>query len=169
MLGKKKCEIRFNDRDYQIGDALQFFDCEKNDYVEFTVTHIHSGLCLKENYVALSVERKVKEPEKERKMNNREKDLEKAKDLIAKHFIVDVRGFSAPISMIGVPFHVLRAFIPIVADDLQAIRKETYLEVIELLKSKGPWIGTSNDYLGKIEHNLTEIAVNLIRAKMEEA
>ncbi|NIT58401.1 MAG: DUF3850 domain-containing protein [Aliifodinibius sp.] len=57
VSGIKKTEIRFNDRDYQRGDTLRFWDYSKLEPKEylFEVTHIHSGLGLKEGYVALSV------------------------------------------------------------------------------------------------------------------
>ena len=60
LSGKKTAEIRLNDRDYQVGDILEFYNHmasfgSRMDYVSFEVTHIHSGLGLKENYVVLSV------------------------------------------------------------------------------------------------------------------
>lgn len=61
LEGKKKSEIRLNDRDYQAGDTIEFW---QNVYSElpvkhsFTITHIHSGLGLRENYVVLSIELK---------------------------------------------------------------------------------------------------------------
>lgn len=58
--GKKKAEIRHNDRDYQVGDVLEFreYDCEDGTWIiyHYSVTHIHVGLGLKENYVVLSIE-----------------------------------------------------------------------------------------------------------------
>lgn len=50
LSGIKKVEIRLNDRDYQRSDLLRF----RKKFL-FEITHIHSGLGLKENYVALSV------------------------------------------------------------------------------------------------------------------
>jgi ASC-1-like (ASCH) protein len=50
IIGKKKSEIRLNDRDYQVKDVLRF----KNKFV-FEISHIHSGLGLKGNYVVLSL------------------------------------------------------------------------------------------------------------------
>lgn len=57
--GSKTNEIRFNDRDFQLGDTLEY--AENNDFSEgvtvyrFTITHIHSGLGLRHGYVILSV------------------------------------------------------------------------------------------------------------------
>jgi len=56
--GRKKCEVRLNDRDYQVGDILSFYDDDLNDsgdYRNFEITHIHSGVGLTDNYVCLSV------------------------------------------------------------------------------------------------------------------
>ena len=61
LLGTKKSEIRLNDRDYQVGDVLEFKEYKEypNDLNpithHFEITHIHSGLGLKECYVALSI------------------------------------------------------------------------------------------------------------------
>ena len=56
LNGMKKVEIRLNDRDYQKDDILSFARKGTGKIIKFVVTHIHSGLGLKENYVALSVE-----------------------------------------------------------------------------------------------------------------
>lgn len=69
----KKNEIRLNDRDYQAGDRIVFaFDKKEFSFLKkykpnsslfgvysfkFRITHIHSGLGLKDGYVSLSVER----------------------------------------------------------------------------------------------------------------
>lgn len=53
VSGIKKVEVRLNDRDYQRHDILIFKD--RNDVYAFQITHIHSGLGMQENYVALSV------------------------------------------------------------------------------------------------------------------
>lgn len=55
LNGTKKAEIRINDRDYQVGDLLEFWDDEKGRTVFFEITHIHSGLGMEEYYVVLSV------------------------------------------------------------------------------------------------------------------
>jgi ASC-1-like (ASCH) protein len=52
VSGEKKAEIRYNDRDYQVGDILIFQGNEK-----FRITHIHSGLYMEDGYVVLSLER----------------------------------------------------------------------------------------------------------------
>jgi hypothetical protein len=58
LSGRKKVEICLNDRDYQLGDFLEFADHDGLSpiYHQFIITHIHSGLGLQLNYVALSVE-----------------------------------------------------------------------------------------------------------------
>lgn len=56
IIGTKKSEVRFNDRDYQIGDVLIFRDLLGSCHT-FIITHIHCGLGLKEGYVILSVDK----------------------------------------------------------------------------------------------------------------
>ncbi len=55
---RKRCEIRFNDRDYQKGDHLEFtkYSFDKPEKHLFEIVHIHSGLGMKEGYVVLSVD-----------------------------------------------------------------------------------------------------------------
>ena len=62
-IGVKKVEIRLNDRDYQKGDILEFIDYSHLDSESFwfEITHIHSGVGMEGNYVALSV-KKVSQP-----------------------------------------------------------------------------------------------------------
>lgn len=54
LSGEKTVEIRFNDRDYQRGDLLVL-----EDKHTFAITHVHSGLGMAENYVALSIKKWV--------------------------------------------------------------------------------------------------------------
>lgn len=56
--GRKKCEIRLNDRDYQVGDIIIFrpVDACTPYGGEWNITHIHAGLGLKDGYVVLSGE-----------------------------------------------------------------------------------------------------------------
>lgn len=53
--GRKKSEVRVNDRDYQKGDILEFVDSD--GIYPFEITHVHSGYGLREGYVLLSVKR----------------------------------------------------------------------------------------------------------------
>lgn len=62
LTGTKRAEIRLNDRDYQLGEYLTFkapvHQVGLEDNVPkrvFQITHIHSGLGLKEGYVCLSI------------------------------------------------------------------------------------------------------------------
>ena len=56
LSGRKKVEIRVNDRDYQKGDTLRFPNSSSLiDAHLFEITHIHSGLGMEDSYVALSV------------------------------------------------------------------------------------------------------------------
>lgn len=54
---KKKSEIRYNDRDYQVDDILVFWSGGNLKKYKFKITHIHSGLGLMNGYVVLSIER----------------------------------------------------------------------------------------------------------------
>ena len=58
---QKKFEVRLNDRDYQVGDVLDFLilaDDMKIEYgdVPFRIIYVHHGLGMAENYVVLGVE-----------------------------------------------------------------------------------------------------------------
>lgn len=53
----KKCEVRYNDRNYQVGDLLEFSgDGELNCPVLFKITHIETFAQV-DDYVVLSVEK----------------------------------------------------------------------------------------------------------------
>lgn len=54
LNGRKKAEIRLNDRDYQVGDMLQFNNAE--GFVRFVISHVCSfSPALKDGYVVLSL------------------------------------------------------------------------------------------------------------------
>ncbi len=56
LLSKvKTAEIRYNDRDYQVGDLLVFWNPDGKEFVSFAIRHIHSGLGMKDGYVCLSI------------------------------------------------------------------------------------------------------------------
>ena len=61
LKGKKKSEIRYNDRNYQVNDILKFYNADAifvdEQYLYFKITHIHSGLGLRKGYICLSVEK----------------------------------------------------------------------------------------------------------------
>lgn len=63
LEGRKKAEIRKNDRNYRVGDYL-FFNNPVPDVTPtvfvFRITHIQSGYGLQDNIVALSVERDLR-------------------------------------------------------------------------------------------------------------
>lgn len=65
LIGKKKSEVRINDRDFQCGDIVYLYDYNKLGVTKkieswdkadcfYKITHIHSGLGMAENYVVLS-------------------------------------------------------------------------------------------------------------------
>lgn len=65
LNGKKKSEVRLNDRDFQCGDIVYLYDYSKLGFDKkiesyskadfyYKITHIHSGLGMQDNYVALS-------------------------------------------------------------------------------------------------------------------
>ena len=71
LEGKKTFEIRFNDRNYRVGDTLEFlpfdpFDLEANEKVSmseiegkvFEITYILEGWGLCENYVVFAFKNK---------------------------------------------------------------------------------------------------------------
>ena len=60
--GYKKSELRHNDRDYQLHDILEFWNSDKSEFVFFEITHIHSGLGMRDGFVCLSVKKVKGEP-----------------------------------------------------------------------------------------------------------
>ena len=53
----KKCEVRYNDRNYQVGDLLEFSgDADFKCIVTFKITHIET-YAQQKDYVVLSVEK----------------------------------------------------------------------------------------------------------------
>jgi len=60
MSGRKKAEIRCNDRDYQLGDILVFWyqpNLDNGKDIKFKITHIHNGIGMMGSYVVLSLVR----------------------------------------------------------------------------------------------------------------
>jgi len=55
LAGRKKAEVRLNDRDYQMGDVLKFYRLGSGAFYTSKITHIHSGLGMENNYVILSI------------------------------------------------------------------------------------------------------------------
>ncbi|MBR0090209.1 MAG: DUF3850 domain-containing protein [Lachnospiraceae bacterium] len=65
LSGEKTFEIRYNDRGYQKGDRLKFKVVENDHPIfiiwhdlndrEYEITYVHSGLGMKEGYVALAI------------------------------------------------------------------------------------------------------------------
>lgn len=67
--GRKKFEVRLNDRGYNAGDMVKFKVIDENykgscleaishplHHMLFRITYVHSGLGLKENYVVFGIE-----------------------------------------------------------------------------------------------------------------
>ncbi len=60
--GIKKCEIRYNDRDYQRDETIGFTTPGGISLNKvFKITHIHSGLGMQDGYVVLSLVAHVEE------------------------------------------------------------------------------------------------------------
>lgn len=64
LEGKKTFEVRKNDRDYQVGDTIQFLPLESKtlnvyDYCEripeFLIIYVHTGLGMEDGYCVLGV------------------------------------------------------------------------------------------------------------------
>lgn len=55
----KTSEVRFNDRDYQVGDQCNLFELKNGQTTvmadfQYKITHVHTGLGMQEGYVVLS-------------------------------------------------------------------------------------------------------------------
>jgi hypothetical protein len=64
VSGQKLFEIRLNDRDFQVGDAIHFhLNNDDPDYMhgkfnpacDWRITYVHGGFGMQEGYVALSI------------------------------------------------------------------------------------------------------------------
>jgi ASC-1-like (ASCH) protein len=61
--GKKKFEVRLNDRDYQVGDFIIFDEIPSpidrpadECKTKFKIIYVHHGLGMQDNYVVLGIE-----------------------------------------------------------------------------------------------------------------
>ena len=60
--GEKKFEVRYNDRDYQVGDTIVLNSLGKNGgKIQARIGYIHSGLGLADGYVILGIEVYIEE------------------------------------------------------------------------------------------------------------
>ena len=59
LAQEKNFEIRFNDRDYQVGDLISFTHTLLKDN-KYRVVYIHTGLGLKEGYVIMQLVKTTK-------------------------------------------------------------------------------------------------------------
>lgn len=58
LNGRKTFEIRYNDRDYQVGDRIWFLVADRDiESCKYKITYIHAGLGLKDGYVALAIQK----------------------------------------------------------------------------------------------------------------
>ena len=62
--GRKKFEVRLNDRGYNAGDKVKFIVMDDNYFENYShplneciydITYVHSGLGMKENYVVFGI------------------------------------------------------------------------------------------------------------------
>lgn len=67
MTGQKDFEIRFNDRDYQVGDTLSLMPVSEDKIIIkcrpiiAKIKYIHSGLGMAKDFVVLGLDFEVKE------------------------------------------------------------------------------------------------------------
>lgn len=66
MNKSKTSEVRYNDRDYQVGDTVQLFEFHNSGTsifcsASYKISHIHSGLGLQDNWVILSFKKIINE------------------------------------------------------------------------------------------------------------
>lgn len=64
LIGEKSFEIRKNDRDFQVGDEIDFLPLEDENLnvyelcssiPRYRITYVHSGLGMATEYVAMSI------------------------------------------------------------------------------------------------------------------
>lgn len=73
LYGDKNFEIRFNDRNYEVGDYIHFLVIDGKEKVVFhqldnelyKITYVLSGWGLQDGYVALGIHRVINEKEKQ--------------------------------------------------------------------------------------------------------
>ena len=60
LLGRKKFEVRYNDRGYQLGDTIKFesIDGCTNYGGEYEIIYVHSGYGLEKDFVVLGIEKR---------------------------------------------------------------------------------------------------------------
>jgi len=64
LENKKMFEVRLNDRDYQVGDAVQFLPIKDDDYdcygynkpLNYQITYVHTDFGLEEDYCVLGLQ-----------------------------------------------------------------------------------------------------------------
>lgn len=58
--GMKKFEVRYNDRDYQVGDLIRFnveeLPSMNKILTDFRITYLHYGYGMEDGYVVLGIE-----------------------------------------------------------------------------------------------------------------
>lgn len=65
MSGQKQFDVRLNDRDFQVGDIINYLPLESDNYNCYAegktpphvkITYVHSGIGLLDKYVVLGLE-----------------------------------------------------------------------------------------------------------------